>query len=87
LTKNGIHSLNNPRFVEPFRKHQLECSEKEEENHAKRKEGSNKLGVAIKAMQDKWGREKTHCFEECGMKECNAYLQYKKEVKRGSCYA
>jgi hypothetical protein len=81
LTKNGIHSLNDPHFVEPFRKRQLECAEREEEKNAKRKKRSNKLGTAIKAIQDKWGDEKTHFFQESDRKECDAYLQYKKKDK------
>jgi hypothetical protein len=29
-------------------------------------------------MRDKWGHENTHKFVECDLKECGAYLQYKK---------
>jgi hypothetical protein len=35
----------------------------------------------MKAMRDRWGHEKTHFFQECDMKECAAYLQYKKKSK------
>ena len=39
------------------------------------------MSGAVKALQEKWGQEKTHLFEKWDMKDCGAYLQYKKQEK------
>ena len=55
-------------FFEPFCKHQLECAEREEEKHAKRKERINKLGFAIKVMWS-WQLFEDHEYR-CQNKPC-----------------
>ena len=79
LTKNSIHSLSDPRFLDPFRQRQKETAEREQAKMSKRKAKSNKLVNAVKKLREKYGHEKTHMFQPCDKNECGAYLQYKKQ--------
>ncbi|KAL3804780.1 hypothetical protein ACHAW5_001887 [Stephanodiscus triporus] len=81
MTKNAIHSLSDPNFLEPFRQRRIETQKKIEEKKSKRKALHGKLARAVQALREKWGHEKTHCFEQCDKNECGAYLQYKKQQK------
>lgn len=81
LTQNAIHSLSDPRFLEPFRQRQQEAAKKEQEMRSKRKTKSNKLVSSVMKLREKYGHERTHLFEQCDKNECGAYLQYKKQKK------
>ena len=78
LTKNSIHSLSDPRFLDPFRQRQKETAEREQVKMSKRKAKFNKVVSAVKMLCMKYGHEKTHMFQPCDKNECGAYLQYKK---------
>jgi hypothetical protein len=81
MTKNAIHSLSDPRFLEPFRQRRIETQKKDEEKNSKRKALHGKLTCAVMSLRTKWGHEMTHKFEQCDKNECGAYLQYKKQPK------
>jgi hypothetical protein len=81
MTKNAIHSLNDPRFLEPFCLHRIETVKKKDEKTSKRRALTSKLVSAVTALRAKWGHEKTHFFQQCDKNECGAYLQYKKQPK------
>jgi hypothetical protein len=82
MTKNSIHSLSDPRFLEPFCQRCIETQKKDEEKKSKRKALHGKLVSAVKvSLRKKLGHENTHKFEQCDKNECGAYLQYKKQPK------
>ena len=81
MTKNSIHSLNDPRFLEPFRQRRIETQKKDDEKKSKRKALHGKLVSAVKVLRTKLGHEIIHKFEQCDKNECGAYLQYKKQPK------
>jgi hypothetical protein len=81
MTQNSIHSLNDPRFLNPFRLRLIESTKKEAEKKSKRKALNSKLVSAVKELRAKWGHETTHFFQQCDKNECGAYLQYKKQPK------
>jgi hypothetical protein len=81
MTQNSTHSLNNPRFLEPFCLCLIESTKKEAEKKSKRKALNSKLVSAVKELRAKWGHETTHSFQQCDKNECRAYLQYKKQPK------
>jgi hypothetical protein len=81
MTKNAIHSLNDPRFLEPFHLRRIETAKKKDEKTSKRRALTSKLVSAVTALRAKWGHEKTHFFQQCNKNECGAYLQYKKQPK------
>jgi hypothetical protein len=81
MMKNAIHSLNDPRFLEPFRLHCIETAKKKEEKTSKRRALTSKLVCADMALRAKRGHEKTNFFQQCNKNECGAYLQYKKQPK------
>jgi hypothetical protein len=82
LTSNGVHSLNDPRFLAPYRERRDAEAARIEEAKSKRKEKENKLASAVIALRKKYGHEKTHQFQTCDLKECGLYLQYKKQGKK-----
>lgn len=79
LTKNSIHSLSDPRFLDPYQQHQKKTAEREQVKMSKRKAKYNKVVSAVKTLRKKYGHEKTHMFQPCDKNECGAYLQYKKQ--------
>jgi hypothetical protein len=81
LTKNAVHSLNDPRFLEPFHQHSHENAAKEEGQRSKRMATASKLVIGVNALREKWGNETTHHIMQCTLKECGVYLQYKKHNK------
>ena len=78
LANNAVHSLDDPRFLEPFRQRRIENDIKEEDKKTKRKAKASKLLSGVKAIRNKYGMDKTHLFATCNAKECAVYLQYKK---------
>ena len=82
LTSNGVHRLNDPRFLEPYHERHDADAAKIEGMISKRKEKENKLASAMIALRTKYGHEKTHQFQACDLKECGLYLQYKKQGKK-----
>jgi len=81
MTKNSIHSLSDPRFLEPFRQRRIETQNKDEEKKSKRKALHGNLVSAVKVLRTKLGHEIIHKFEQCDKNECGAYLEYKKQPK------
>jgi hypothetical protein len=81
MMQNAIHSLNNPRFLEPFCMHCIETAKKEDEKTSKWRALNSKLVSAVMALRARWGHEKTHFFQQCNKNKCGAYLQYKKPQK------
>ena len=81
MTKNAIHSLNDPRFLKPFHLRCIETAKKKDEKTSKRRALTSKLVSAVTALRAKWGHEKTHFFQQCDKNKCGAYLQYKKQPK------
>jgi len=81
MTKNSIHSLSDPRFLEPFRQCRIETQKKDEEKKSKRKALHGQLVSAVKVLRMKLGHEIIHKFEQCDKNECGALQQYKKQPK------
>ena len=81
MTQNPIHSLNDPRFLEPFYLRLIETTKKEAKKKSKQKALNSKLVSAVTLLRAKWGHEKTHFFQQCDKNKCGAYLQYKKQPK------
>jgi hypothetical protein len=61
-TKNAIHSLNDPRFLEPFHLRCIETAKNKDEKTSKRRALTSKLVSAVTALRAKWGHKKTHFF-------------------------
>ena len=57
LTKNAVHSLNDPRFLEPLCQRIHENAAKEEGQRSKRMANAGKLVSAVNALREKWGHE------------------------------
>ena len=81
MTQNAIHSLNNPRFLEPFCMRRIETAKKEDKKTSKRRALNSKLVSAVTELRGKWGHEKTHFFQQCNKNKCGVYLQYKTTTK------
>ncbi len=79
--QNSIHSLNDPRFLEPYHLCLMESTKKEAKKISKWKALNSKLVSAVKELRAKWGHEATHFFQQCNKNKCGAYLQYKKQPK------
>jgi len=82
LASNGVHSLNDPRFMVLYHVHHDADAARIEEMKSKRKEKENKLASTMIALHKKYGHKKTHQFQRCDMKECWLCLQYKKQGKK-----
>jgi hypothetical protein len=63
LTQNGVHSWNDPRFLDPFRQRQTEAAKKLEEKATKTKALSKKRYDEVKALRAKYGGEKSHLLQ------------------------
>ena len=74
MTAISIHSLSDPRFLQPFRQRRIETQKRDEEKKSKRKALHGKLVSAVKVLRTKLGHEILH--EQCDKNECGAYLQY-----------
>ena len=79
LTQNGVHSLNDPRFLDPFRQRQANAAKKLEKKTADSKARSKKKFDEVKALRAKYGDEKSHLFHNWNLAECSSFLQYKKQ--------
>jgi len=79
LTQNGVHSLNDPRFLDPFCQRLEEAAKKMDEVAAKNKARCKKKFEEVRVLRAKYGDEKTHLFKNWSMSECSSYLQYKKQ--------
>ncbi len=79
-TQNGVHSLNDPRFLDLFRQRQTDAATKLEEKATKTKAQSKKRYDEVKALRAKYGDEKSHLYQTWTMAECSSYLQYKKKM-------
>ncbi len=78
LAKNAVHSLDDPRFLEPFRQRKHEHEVKEEEKKTKRKAQASSLFIGVRELREKHGAGKSHLFATFNAKECGYYLQYNK---------
>ena len=82
MTSNGIHSLQDPRFLEAYNEKRREAHEKLEKNANARKTLGVKKIAGVKKLHDKYGHESTHLFAKFSKDECSTYLQYKKQSKK-----
>jgi hypothetical protein len=60
MTKNAVHSLNDPRFLEPFCLRCIETAKKDDETKSKWKALNSKLASTVMVLRAKWGHENTH---------------------------
>ena len=81
LTLHGVHSLNNPRFLAPFKEQQQHIAKKKAKIAADKKAKTAKGISAVKQLREKFGHESTHLFHNFNMDNCRDYLQYKKQKK------
>jgi hypothetical protein len=84
MTQNAIHSLNDPRFLDPFCLRLMETIKKDRGKKSKWKALNSKLVSAVKELREKWGHEMTHYFQQCDKNKRGAYLQYKKQPKNNA---
>ncbi len=82
MASNGIHSLQDSRFLEAYNEKQREAREKVEKNTNARKALVMKKIEGVKKLCNKYGHESTHLFTKFSKDECSTYLQYKKQSKK-----
>ncbi len=82
MASNGIHSLQDPRFLEAYNERRREAQEKVEKNTNARKALVVKKIEGVKKLRDKYGHESTHLFANLSKDECSTYLQYKKQSNK-----
>ena len=79
MAADGIHSLNDPRFLQPLKKRAIQTKEKESRAAAdKRGKLTKRIENATK-LREKFGNERTHLFANFNLTQCAVYLQYKKQ--------
>ena len=78
LTKYGIHSLNDPRFLEAYNDKRERVIEKADQAANAKSKRLQKKNQGVMALRAKYGDEKTHQFANFMLTECGTYLQYKK---------
>jgi len=83
ITGNGVHSLNDPRFLVPYKEREKMRKEKVDKSAKTKRDKCTKDRVGVHKMRSRWGHENTHLFEKCTKEECGAYLQYKKNQGKG----
>lgn len=81
IVKEGIHCLNDPRFVQPFRERNAERAQLVKKNANDARVRLLKLKKAVIAIREKFGTDESHQFLRCNKDECGSYLQYKKQTK------
>ena len=79
LASNGIHCLNDPRFLDVYNEKRETAREKREMREAGKKEMLLRKISGVKALREKHGHESIHLFSLCNKDECGIYLQYKKQ--------
>lgn len=79
LASNGVHSLNDPRFLENHHKRLKESNNKEDRVSADRRTKLKKRIGNVKVLCDTHGHERTHLFSQFNLTQCAMYLQYKKK--------
>ena len=83
VTSRCVHSLGDSRLLEAFAESDRIRKDKEEKLAKTKRDKIKKVCDGVRAIQDKWGHESLHRFEQCNVKECDAYLQYKKDQGKG----
>jgi len=78
LARHGIHSLNDPRFLEAYNDKRKKVIEKADQAANAKRERVQKKIQGVMALRAKYGDEKTHQFANFTLTECGTYLQYKK---------
>ena len=81
LTANGIHSLQDPKFLCSYHERQKLRTKKEEKAMSMKRAKKKKNVNSVLMMRSKHGHEMTHQFAHCSAEECASYLQYKKKDK------
>ena len=82
MVKEGIHSPNDPRYLEAVNEKEEDANEKMQEQALQRRNKKNKIFNDIKALRSKHGDETMHNFKKFTISECGTYLQYKKQSKK-----
>ena len=78
LASQGIHCLNDPRFLSGMEQRQKLNEELERKSAAKKMADLKKYWQGVVAIRAKFGADSTHNFQKCSANECRDYLQYKK---------
>ena len=84
ITSRRVHSLDDPRLHEALAERDRIRKEKEEKSAKTKRDKIKKVCNGVREMREKWGHESLHRFEPCNLKECGAYLQYKKDQGKGN---
>ena len=79
MRSKGVFSLDDPRLREAMAERARIRKEKEEKSAKTKRDKIKKVCDGVQAMRKKYGPESLHHFEQCNLKECGAYLQYKKD--------
>ena len=82
MASNGIHSLQDPRFLEAYNEKRREANEKFEKNVKAKKANVRKKIEGVKKLREKYGHESTHIFAQFSKEACSTYLQYKKQSNK-----
>ena len=77
----GIHSVDDPRFLEAYNARRAEATRKQAEKDARRKETKQKKVEGVRKLREKYGHERTNLFAGWKFDELGTYLQYKKQFK------
>ena len=75
IVAQGVHSLNDPRFLVPFRARQVARREAEEKAAKFQRDKFLKVFEGVRKLREKRGHENGHRFENCTKDKCGAYLQ------------
>ena len=81
LTANGVHSLDDPAFLNPFRERQAENNAKKQKTKDDNRKKLKKRISGVKSLRQKYGPDSTLMFAAFTKDECGVYLQYKKQAK------
>ena len=79
IASNGIHSLNDPRFLQAFNEKRSEVIAKTAKSAADRRKRLLDKVSGVKKLREKYGDERAHLFAQFSSAECGVYLQYKKQ--------
>ncbi len=82
MARNGIHSLDDPKFLHACNEKRREASEKLKKNAIAKKASVMKKIQGVKMLHDKYRHESKHLFEPFSKEECSTYLQYKKQSNK-----
>lgn len=82
MAANGVHCLNDPKFLEAYNARQTAIKEKAEKTALERRQRRLKKIDGVKKLREKYGHESIHKFAKFNKAECSTYLQYKKQSSK-----